>query len=115
MNIFVINYETDRSTYKLVVLAESREDAFGYLKWKMGEEPGFKINSMEQREQIHAITPKLLDKLRPVDREVVEQKLLICPWCESTEYGSPHALKMHIVKTHADSKDNKPVDKGKKK
>lgn len=107
MNIFSVNYETDKSTYKLVCLAESREDAVGYITWRMGKEPGFKINAVEQREQIHAITPKLMDKLRPITNEKIEVKQLICPWCESTDYASPHALKMHIVKSHADSKDKK--------
>ena len=115
MIIFSINYETDKSTYRLICLAESREDAVGYITWRMGAEPGFKITSVEQREIIHAVTPKLMDTLRPVTNEKIEVKQLICPWCESTEYGSPHALKMHIVKAHADSKETKTTKDAKKK
>lgn len=106
LNIVVVNYETDESTWKAVLVAESREDAVGYIKSKVGTEKGFKVTSIEQRDPIHAITSKLLDQIKgpEVKPEVVQETLLVCPWCEATDFKSNHALKMHIVKQHADSK-----------
>ena len=106
IQVFVISYETKASTYKAYLLAESKADAMSYLRKEMGEEEGFKIQNFESREEIHAITTQVLDKIRGPKREaeVIENVKLICPWCESTEYETNHALKMHIVKTHADSK-----------
>jgi hypothetical protein len=106
IQVFVISYETKASTYKAYLLAESKADAMTYLKTEMGKEEGFRIQNFESREEIHAITTQVLDKIRGPKQEVtvVENTKLVCPWCESTEYESNHALKMHIVKTHADSK-----------
>ena len=106
IQVFVISYETKASTYKAYLLAESKSDAMTYLKTEMGQEEGFRVQNFESREEIHAITTQVLDKIRgpKQEAEVVENTKLICPWCESTDYKTVHALKMHIVKTHADTK-----------
>jgi hypothetical protein len=106
LQVFVVSYETKESTYKAYLLAQSKEDAMTYLKTEMGGNEGFKINNFESREVIHAVTTQVLDKIRGPKQEaqVIEQTKLICPWCESTDYETNHALKMHIVKAHAESK-----------
>jgi len=104
LQVFVISYETKDATWKLYLLAESREDAMGYLMQEVGNKAeGFKINNFDVRESIHAITSKALDGIRGPKQEekVVElPPKLLCPWCESTDYETNHALKMHIVKSH---------------
>lgn len=109
LQVFVISYETKDATYKAYLLGESKEDAMGYIMSEMGDNEGFRINNFESREEIHAITPKLLDGIRGPKQEaqVVEKNNLVCPWCESTEYGNNHALKMHIVKAHTGKSDKK--------
>lgn len=106
IQVFVVSYETKASTYKAYLLAESKEDAMTYLRLEMGEQEGFKIQNFESREEIHAITTQVLDKIRgpQLKAQVVETTKLVCPWCESTDYETNHALKMHIVKAHADTK-----------
>lgn len=106
IQVFVVSYETKASTYKAYLLAESKADAMTYLRTEMGDEEGFKIQNFESREEIHAITTQVLDKIRgpKTEAEVVKETKLICPWCESTDYETNHALKMHIVKAHAESK-----------
>ena len=100
LQTFVISYETNQATWKLYLLAESKEDAMGFLMKEVGNEAeGFRVNNFETREEIHAITPKVIDSLRGEEKVVVEEKL-VCPWCEATNYENYHALKMHIVKTH---------------
>ena len=102
LQVFVVSYETKNATYKAYLLGESKEDVMGYLQREMGKEDGFRINNFESREEIHALTPKVIDGIRGPKQEaqVVEKNTLTCPWCESTEYESNHALKMHIVKAH---------------
>jgi hypothetical protein len=106
IQVFVISYETKVSTFKAYLLAESKADAMSYLKAEMGDQEGFRINNFESREEIHAITTQVLDKIRGPKQEakVVENVKLLCPWCESTDYLSNHALKMHIVKAHKKEK-----------
>jgi len=103
LQIFVVSYETEDATWKLYLMAESKEDAMGFLMKEVGDKAkGFRINNFEAREEIHAITTKVIDRIRGPKQEekVVEKVKLICPWCESTDYETNHALKMHIVKTH---------------
>lgn len=101
---FAVNYETKEATWKLYILANDREDVKDYLLEKVGKTPGFRINSIEQREPIHDITTKVLDGLRPIP-EPERIPLAICPWCESTDYKTFHALKIHIAKNHATVED----------
>jgi len=107
--VFVVNYETKASTYKAYLLAEDRNDASAFITANMGKEEGFKFTSVEQREDIHAISDRVRAKMgiTKTETEVVEKRILTCPWCESTDYETLHALKMHIVKNHADSKKDK--------
>ncbi len=103
LQVFMIDYETNQATWKVRLLAESREDAMGFLMQEVGDKAeGFKINNFDMRDEIHAITSKVVDGIRGPEREpeVIETTKLICPWCESTDYETNHALKMHIVKTH---------------
>lgn len=103
VQVFVVSYETNKATWRVYLLAESKEDAMGYLMREVGNEAeGFRINNFETREEIHAITSKVLDGIRGPEQEVkvIENDKLICPWCESTDYKTNHALKMHIVKSH---------------
>lgn len=113
LQVFVVSYETNQATWKVYLLAESREDAMGYLMREVGDKAeGFKINNFEIREQIHAITSKVIEGIRGPEKEaevVVVPPKLICPWCESTDYETNHALKMHIVKAHT-GKSQKPKD-----
>lgn len=106
LQVFVISYETKDATYKAYLLAKDKADAMTYLKTQMGQQEGFKVNNFETREVIHAVTTQVLEHIRGPQKEaeVVEKTKLVCPWCESTEYETNHALKMHIVKTHAESK-----------
>jgi hypothetical protein len=112
LQVFVVSYETKDATYKAYLLGDSKEDVMGYLKQEMGEQEGFRINNFESREAIHAITPKVLDGIRGPKEEaqVIENTKLVCPWCESEDYGTNHALKMHIVKAHT-GKSEKPKGK----
>lgn len=108
--LFVISYETKVTTWKVHLLAESREDATAYVVNKMGKEEGFRLNYVEQREPIHTITEKILDNIRPpVPPDVKIQP--ICPWCESTDYTTLHALKVHIGKNHATTEDKTAAKK----
>lgn len=113
LQVFVVSYETNKATWKVYLLAESREDAMGYLMKEVGDKAeGFKINNFEVREEIHAITSKVLDGIRgpSQEQEVVQLPAkLLCPWCESTDYETNHALKMHIVKAHT-GKTHKPKE-----
>lgn len=116
LQIFVISYETKQATWKLYLLAESKEDAMGFLMKEVGDEAeDFRINNFEARESIHAVTSKVIDLIRGPEKEPVriETDKLICPWCESTDYETYHALKMHIVKAHT-GKSTKPKPKVKK-
>lgn len=114
VQVFVVSYETNQATWRVYLLAESKEDAMGYLMQEVGNKAeGFKVNNFETREEIHAITSKVLDGIKgPVpEAEVIElPPKLICPWCDSTEYETNHAMKMHIVKAHT-GKTSKPKDK----
>ena len=110
LQVFVVSYETKQATWRVYLLAESKEDAMGYLMKEVGDKAeGFRINNFETREAIHAVTSKVLDLIRgpKQEAEVIENTKLICPWCESTDYQSNHALKMHIVKSHT-GKSQKP-------
>lgn len=112
LSVFMIKYETDDSTWKVNLIAESREDALGYLKKEVGDKTtGYKITDLEHRDDIHALTTKVVGGIRgpAKEAEVVTETKLICPWCESEDYGTLHALKMHIVKTH--TKKDKDKDK----
>lgn len=102
ISVYSIDYETNEATWKVKLLAESKEDAVEYLKERVGSAEGFRINNMDVRDEIHAISVKVLEGIRGPEKvaEVKEVTKLICPWCESTDYDSYHALKMHIVKTH---------------
>ena len=102
LTVFSIDYETRESTWKVKLLAESKEDAIGYLRSLTGEAEGFRINNLDMKDEIHAITPKVLEGIKgpKLEPEVQEISKLQCPWCESTDYENFHALKMHIVKTH---------------
>ncbi len=112
MQVFVVSYETDESTYKLYMLGKDQADAMTYLNKRVGHLPGYRMNNFESRELIHVITPQLLDMLQKEHPEPIVEKRLVCPWCEADMYGTNHALKMHIVKNHADSKkDVKKKDK----
>lgn len=104
MQVFVVNYETDESTYRLYLLGKDQADAMTYLKMRVGGLPGYRMNNFESREEIHQITPQLLDLLQKEHPEPVVERRLVCPWCEADNYETNHALKMHIVKNHADSK-----------
>lgn len=107
---YVISYETNQATWKLYLLAESRDDAMEFLMKEVGNEAeGFRVNNFESREEIHAVTPKVIDIIRGPEK-VVEVQKLICPWCESTKYETYHAMKMHIVKAHT-GKSTKPNSK----
>lgn len=110
MQVFVISYETDASTYKLYLLGKNQADAMTWLKMKVGGLPGYRMNNFESREEIHAITDQLVDILQKEKPETTVIEKLVCPWCGANEYETPHALKMHIVKNHATSKkeDKKP-------
>lgn len=112
MQVFVVSYETDHSTYKLYLLGKDQADAMTYLRMKVGDLPGFRINNFESREELHAVTPQLMDSFQRETPEPVVEKRLVCPWCEEDKYETNHALKMHIVKNHATSKKE---DKKKKK
>jgi hypothetical protein len=112
MQVFVVSYETDASTYKLYLLGKDQADAMTYLKMRVGELPGYRMNNFESREEIHMITPQLIDMLQKETPEAVVEHRLVCPWCEEDKYETNHALKMHIVKNHATSKKD---DKKKKK
>lgn len=104
---FSISYETNDSTWKVFLLGESREQAIDYITKHVGEDNGLRFTSIDQRESIHAITPEILDKIRgpkPEELEPEKVRTLVCPWCESEDFKTNHALKMHIVKQHADSK-----------
>lgn len=102
--LFVISYETKGVSWKLNLLAENREDATAFVIKKVGKEEGFRLNYIEQRENVHLVTDKVLDVIRPpLPPEVKIQG--ICPWCESTEYTTLHALKVHIGKNHATTED----------
>jgi hypothetical protein len=107
MQVFVISYETDDSTYKLYLLGKDQADAMTYLKMRVGGLKGYRMNNFESREEIHMVTPQLIDMLTPTKpvAEVVHK--LVCPWCEADHYETNHALKMHICKAHATAnKDN---------
>lgn len=108
--IFSVNYETRKSTYKAVITGDSREDVVGYMAARFGNEEGYQLTSIEQREEVHALTDKVLEVIRgpKVDPEVLTETKLICPWCESENYSNFHALKMHIVKSHTAPKDSTP-------
>jgi hypothetical protein len=108
--LFVISYETKEATWKLHLLAETREDATQFLTARVGKEEGFRINWVEQREQIHYVTDKVLDSIRPPTPPIREVQP-ICPWCESVEYKTLHALKVHIGKNHATTEDKTPKKK----
>jgi hypothetical protein len=100
LKTYVISYETNQATWKLYLLAYSKEDAMEFLMEEVGNEAeGFRINNFESREEIHAITPKA-KRIIAGPEKIVEVEKLICPWCESTDYENFHAMKMHIVKTH---------------
>lgn len=113
MQVFVVSYETDESTYKLYMLGKDQADAMTFLKKRVGGLPGYRMNNFESREEIHTITPQLLDMLQKEHPEPVVERRLVCPWCEDDKYETNHALKMHIVKNHADSKKNPPKKKDK--
>ena len=113
MQVFVVNYETDESTYKLYLLGKDQADAMGFLGQRVGNLPGYRLNNFESRESIHHITPQLVDMLQKEKPEAVVEHRLVCPWCEDDKYETNHALKMHIVKNHADSK-KAPAKKKKK-
>ena len=104
MQVFVVNYETKDATYKLYLLGKDQADAMTYLKNRVGHLEGFRINNFESREEIHHITTQLLDMLQREHPEPVVEHRLVCPWCNEDKYETNHALKMHIVKNHADSK-----------
>jgi hypothetical protein len=110
MQVFVVSYETDESTYKLYLLGKDQSDAMTYLKMRVGDLPGYRMNNFESREEIHMITPQLIDMLQKETPVPVVEHRLVCPWCNEDKYETNHALKMHIVKTHADTKkeDKKP-------
>lgn len=112
MQVFVVNYETDESTYKLYLLGKDQSDAMTFLKMRVGDLPGYRLNNFDTREEIHTITPQLLDMLQKEHPEPVVERRLVCPWCEADNYETNHALKMHIVKNHATSKkEDKKVPK----
>jgi hypothetical protein len=113
MQVFVVSYETDESTYKLYLMGKDQADAMGYLKQRVGDLKGFRVNNFESRETLHAVTPQMLDMLQRETPAPVVEKRLICPWCEDDKYETNHALKMHIVKNHADSKKKAPKKKEK--
>lgn len=102
LHVYSVDYETSEATWKVKLLAESKEDAMGYLMSVVGKAEGLKINNFDVKDEIHAITTKVVENIRGPEKEpeVIETVKLICPWCESTEYGNNHALKMHIVKSH---------------
>ena len=103
LSMFMIDYETKEATWKVKLLAESKEDALGYLKKEVGDKSeGYRIVNMDQRDEVHAITTQVLENIRgpKIEAEVITETKIICPWCEEDKYGSLHALKMHIVKAH---------------
>ena len=104
MQVFVVSYETTESTYKLFMVGKDQADAMTYLKMRVGDLPGYRMNNFESREEIHTLTPQLVDMLQKEHPEPVIERRLVCPWCEDDKYETNHALKMHIVKNHADSK-----------
>lgn len=113
LQTFVISYETDQATWKLYLIAESKEDALKFLMDEVGNKAeGFRVNNFEAREQIHAVTPTVIEKLTPPQETVIDSRL-ICPWCKSIDYVNAHALKMHIVKAHT-GKAHKPKPKKEK-
>lgn len=107
MQVFVVNYETSTATYKLYLLGKDQADAMTYVRTKVGHLDGFRINNFESREEIHQVTPQLLEMITPKapDAKVVHK--LVCPWCEADHYETHHALKMHICKNHATAKKEK--------
>ena len=107
MKVFVVNYERDEPTYKLYLLGKDQADAMTYLKMRVGDLPGYRLNNFESREEIHQLTPQLMDMLQREKPEAIVEKRLVCPWCEEDKYETNHALKMHIVKNHADTKKKK--------
>ena len=111
MQVFVVSYETKESTYKLYLLGKDQSDAKTFLQKRVGGLEGYRLNNFETREEIHTITPQLLDMLQRETPEPVVERRLVCPWCNEDKYETNHALKMHIVKNHADTK--KKVKKGK--
>lgn len=114
MQVFVVNYETNESTYKLYLLGKDQADAMTFLKKKVGDLEGFRVNNFESREVIHAVTPQLLELITPPAPEAKVERRLLCPWCEADHYETNHALKMHICKNHATAnKDNAKKNKEK--
>ena len=112
LQVFTVDYETRESTWKVRLLAESKEDAMGYLMKEVGDKAeGFRINNFDMSNEVHAITSKVLDGIRGPEKEaeVLETIKIKCPWCDSTDYETNHALKMHIVKSHT-GKTQKPKD-----
>lgn len=105
--VFAVDYETDDATFKAKILAESREDVLGYLKTQVGDKAeGYRIVNLEQRDDIHAITTKVLEAIR--GPEVTQEEKVVevprCPWCQRTDFESDHAFKMHISKAHTNKK-----------
>jgi len=113
MQVFVVNYETDDSTYKLYLLGKDQADAMTYVKMRVGNLPGYRMNNFESREEIHAVTPQLLEMLTPPPPEEKVVHKMLCPWCGADHYETLHALKMHICKNHATSNKDNPKKKEK--
>lgn len=128
LHIHRIDYETDDAIWRANVLAKDIPDMIDYIRKFVGKP--IKVNNTETRDSVHAVTDYSKEVLRELledddkkKKEEHEKKTMWkCPWCESDEYSyeSSHALKMHIVKKHAESKNptkpkNRPRTRSKTK
>lgn len=103
LHFFKVQYETKKMLYKANVVAEHKDDLMNFIRATMGTEEGFKITNIDDAGIIHAFTDKVIGGIRGTSKPTVTEEtkqVFVCPWCESTDYQSNHALKIHITKTH---------------
>jgi hypothetical protein len=107
MGLYVIEYDTKQTSWKVNIAAHSSEEAVKYLKSRVSKI--LRIKSMSMNNRIDAITSEILNKLAKVQtlevekivkvENTVEVVKMLCPYCDS-EFASKKAVKGHITKMH---------------
>jgi hypothetical protein len=120
LNVHRIDYETEDMIWRANVLARDIPDMIEYIR--MSTDKPIKVNNTETKDMVHAVTQyakdllkeEILDDIEKEQKEYERKTAWKCPWCEDDKhsYENAHALKMHIVKTHADSKKKSPKKRG---
>lgn len=112
LSVHRIDYETKNAIWRANVLAKDIPDMVAYIRKFTGEE--IKVNNTETKDTIHAVTDfakdvlkqEIIEDIEKEQKEYEKKTMWKCPWCEDDKYSyeTSHALKMHIVKMHAETK-----------